>query len=658
MTRDGFEPIRQIVAVGSQPLRPIVPTWVRRAAVASTDEPTPTSVKPVPSDAGDDAAATPIAKQKLPVPSAADQERVGKQLDQTYKVEHVAEKDHALAVELFDVADGPGNSPEERYTLLVKGAGLAASAGDFELAFRRGIDPLSGDYEIDPFEMKQKLLDDSAKSAANPEKIVAIVVTTEQLIDAALADERYDTALELVAMAKKVLSSAHAEPRFRKEATDRLAGRLRDIPAFQKASAVAIEAETTLEKSPDDATANLTLGRWYCLYKRDWDRGLPLLAKGPEGPLKSLAEQELAVNLQLRPQLDLADGWWEVGQKESGPPRDAARLHAGEIYRLQLPNLQPGLKRTAVEQRVKELDAIQSLAPLPTGAVLLLTFDKLTFFKRNGVQYVRDLSGHGNHGLVHGAQLTAGQAGSALSFSPNGDYVECLNSDSLNLAQAVTVSAWIRVRSWRQRTYIVSKDDWNDGHSRGFVLRGDENAAGGIDFTIGSDDWHYGRSHAKLELGQWHHVAAAYDGKITDVYIDGRMSGSSPAPGPISPSSYPLRIGRGAFALTGISTATLTRWLFSRERYLKTKPNLSTRLGKKGKALPRQRTASLRLASRRRKPLQVARLAPPPPPSRETGGSICSAWSTSNTTPLMAIGRGVAMPCSAMPRGTAGSSSR
>ena len=97
MTRDGFEPIRQIIAVGSQPLRPIVPAWVRRAAVASTDEPTPTSVKPVPSDAGDDAAATPTVKQKLPVPSAAEQERVAKQLDETYKVEHVAEKDHALA---------------------------------------------------------------------------------------------------------------------------------------------------------------------------------------------------------------------------------------------------------------------------------------------------------------------------------------------------------------------------------------------------------------------------------------------------------------------------------------------------------------------------------------------------------------------------------
>lgn len=356
LTRDGFEPIRQTLDVGSQPLPPLVPRWIQKAAVATAEQTGP--ITPAPATGGDDAAANQPMKQKLAVPSAAEQAQIVRQLDETYKVEHVAEKDHALAVQLFDTAEGPGNSPAERYTLLTKAAGLAADAGDFELAFRRGIDPLGADFDIDPFEMKQKLLEDAAKTAGRPEQIAAIVVTAEQLIGESLADERYDTALEIATMAKKVAENPRAEPRFRNEATERLARRVREINVLEKASAVAIEAEAALEKSPDDPAANLTLGRWYCLYKRDWDRGLPLLAKSPDGPFKKLAQQELAVDLTLKPQLDLADGWWDIGQKESGMPRDSARLHAGEIYRLQFPNLQPGLKKTSVDQRIKEIDAI------------------------------------------------------------------------------------------------------------------------------------------------------------------------------------------------------------------------------------------------------------------------------------------------------------
>jgi hypothetical protein len=218
------------------------------------------------------------------------------------------------------------------------------------------------------------------------------VAAAEQAIDQALADERYDTALELAATAKKLAESPHAEARFRKEASDRIARRVREIEAIQRAAAVAIEAEATLEKSPDDPTANLTLGRWYCLYKRDWDRGLPYLAKSPDGQFKTLAKLELAVDLTLKPQLDLADGWWDIGQRESGIPRDAARLHAGDIYRLQLPNLQVGLKKTAVEQRLKDIDAIERSAAGATRQIDLL---KLVDVKRDAVNGEWTLSAAG-----------------------------------------------------------------------------------------------------------------------------------------------------------------------------------------------------------------------------------------------------------------------
>jgi hypothetical protein len=379
LTREGYEPIRQTLDIGSQPLPPLAPHWVPIAAVAAAEGPKPSPVTPTPANDGDDAAATQPLK-KLPVPSAAEQAQVAKQLDETYKTEHVVEKDRALAEQMLELADSPGNSPAERYMLFTKAVGLAAGASDFSLAFR-GVDALDAAYEIDGFEMKQKLLDDAAKTITAADQITAAVAAAEQVIDQALADERYDTALELAATAKKLAESPRAEARFRKEATDRIARRVREIETLQKAAAVAIEAEATLEKSPDDPAANLTLGRWYCLYKRDWDRGLPYLAKSPDGPFKKLAQLELAVDLTLKPQLELADGWWDIGQKELGLPRDAARLHAGEIYRLQRPNLQPGLKRSAVEQRLKEVDSITELGSSRRRIDLL----KLVHLKRDAI---------------------------------------------------------------------------------------------------------------------------------------------------------------------------------------------------------------------------------------------------------------------------------
>ncbi len=140
--------------------------------------------------------------KKLPVPSAAEQAQIAKQLDETYPSEHVAEKDHALAEKLLELADSPGNSAAERYMLFTKAVGLAAGTSDFNLAFR-GVDSLDAAYEIDGFEMKQKLLDDAAKTITTADQVAAVVAAAEQVIDQSLADERYDTALELAATAKK-----------------------------------------------------------------------------------------------------------------------------------------------------------------------------------------------------------------------------------------------------------------------------------------------------------------------------------------------------------------------------------------------------------------------------------------------------------------------
>jgi Concanavalin A-like lectin/glucanases superfamily len=729
LIREGFESVNQIVDVGAAGLKPITPIWVNKDATASSRGAAPTEPTPptdVPEPPG--VAADNVAKKRLPVPSDAEQQRITKQLDEAYKTEPLPEKQRALAEQFFTLADQPGTSPDERFMVLMKAVGLAAKVWDLNSALH-GIDLLDAAYEVDSFEIKQRLIDDAVRLAASPEHAAAVLTAAEQIIEQAVAEERYDNALAMADAANKALNKLPAESRARKDAADRLTRRRREIVVLQTASATAVDAQTALDKMPDDPEANSNLGRWYCFYKGDWDRGLPLLAKGKEGSLKSLAQQELAVNLELKPQLELADGWWDVAQKETGLPRDLVRLHAGEIYQLMLPNLQSGVKTTAVEKRLAEIQPIveqrlsqnaarrgawdqfdltqakledgfvrltkdenliitkndysgpldisliartaannirvygprgssvifnwetnpaelrvnrpdgndgpetgslatitvQPLSPhrwyplrwriasdgmeiwiagkavfaekrsydlsakarvavravdsnvdlkslvvtpvttksglgnsgtemrrpspnahLPTGPVLLFTFDKNTFFQRDGQQYVRDLSGNGNHGLVKGTKPVEGRVGDALSFNGDGDGIECASSESLNPASALTVCAWIKMRAARPFASIVSKDDWQNDGARGFVLRTIDDSK--LNFTIGRNGWPGATSSARIDLENWHHVAATYDGKTSVTFLDGVVAGSSETGGPISPSPYNLKIGQDAFA--------------------------------------------------------------------------------------------------------------
>ena len=50
-----------------------------------------------------------------------------------------------------------GSSPAERYMLLMKGAEIAALAGDLNLSLQ-GIDALDADYDIDALEAQAKAL--------------------------------------------------------------------------------------------------------------------------------------------------------------------------------------------------------------------------------------------------------------------------------------------------------------------------------------------------------------------------------------------------------------------------------------------------------------------------------------------------------------------
>jgi hypothetical protein len=158
-----------------------------------------------------------------------------------------------------------------------------------------------------------------------------------------------------------------------------------------------------------------------------------------------------------------------------------------------------------------------------------------------------DSSGNGNDGTFVGdPQWVTGKIGGALEFDGN-DYVNCGNGPSLQIQDEITMAFWFQVEAF-QNTWegFLAKGDNSYRTSRG---DGTGNATHmGISGTSvgGGNGWFNGT--VIVTDGQWHHMAAVYDGAEGRIYIDGALDVASPGTGQINISTYDLYIGENAQA--------------------------------------------------------------------------------------------------------------
>jgi hypothetical protein len=150
-----------------------------------------------------------------------------------------------------------------------------------------------------------------------------------------------------------------------------------------------------------------------------------------------------------------------------------------------------------------------------------------------------DSSKYSNHGRIEGgAEWVDGKSGKALSFNGTDAYVEVPSSDSLKIADAITIEFWLFPRSfvgeWNilrkhtQDTYDYEINAIGDIH---FNLKFVEITTG---IVIGGDD---------VPFDQWTHLAFTYDGNEALMYISGEPVFEQDVSGTIPTSDSPLYIG-------------------------------------------------------------------------------------------------------------------
>lgn len=272
--------------------------------------------------------------KKLPVPSATAQEKARGEIRAVYKDDYGKPDKAVLADELLQKAKETQDSTG-RFVLLQEAKSVAGEALRAELAFE-AIDAMAEGYAVSPIEQKADILQAMAKRPRlSLDQKAAIARAALQVVDEAVGEDNFDMAKKLGRLANQLVRLSKDNDILRE-----IAAKGSQVVAVAKAHAAVQEAMATLKEKPDDAEANLIVGKYQCLNKDNWDKGLPMLAKGSDQKLKRLADKDQNAPTTPKEQVRLGDEWWAV-----------SKGRAKYWYERALPGL-TGFEKDRVKKRV------------------------------------------------------------------------------------------------------------------------------------------------------------------------------------------------------------------------------------------------------------------------------------------------------------------
>jgi hypothetical protein len=335
--------------------------------------PPPATVKPA---AAKPAAAVPATlppaapAARRPEPDAEALKAAEKLVRDTYKADYARRTpadQQAFAARLLTEAAETKDDPAGRYVLLRESRDIAAQAGDATTALS-AIDRLAEAFAVDPLPMKAAALAAVARTARTPEALEALTGACLAAADEAADAEQYETALALLSRAESSARQARNTA-----AASRALSRRKEIEPIRAEHLKIADSLKTLLSNPDDPAANLAVGIFRCLFREDWERGLPMLAKGSDPALKALADREIARPETADQQVALGDAWWDAASQKSGPARTGCLARAAHWYEQALPKLE-GIAKIKADKRIQEWEKLQQPGGGPGPAVDLLAW--------------------------------------------------------------------------------------------------------------------------------------------------------------------------------------------------------------------------------------------------------------------------------------------
>jgi hypothetical protein len=135
-----------------------------------------------------------------------------------------------------------------------------------------------------------------------------------------------------------------------------------------------------------------------------------------------------------------------------------------------------------------------------------------------------DSSGFGNDGTVNGATWADGKYGKALSFDGNDDYVNTVDSASLDVGGALTISLWMKTTVQQSNKGLVL----HDANSYKYMAYLHE-LSGDLYFFVktasGQSYARYNGANGEFSTGAWFHIVFTYDKTLSSnrlkIFVNG-----------------------------------------------------------------------------------------------------------------------------------------
>lgn len=289
--------------------------------------------------------------QRIPEPDAESQKVSSKAVKDLFKAEY-ARKTPAdqldLARKLLTTSADASLDMTTKYVCLTEARDLAAGAGDATLALD-AVSQIGKYYMVGVPAMKLAVLNRMAPLARDADRQRALGRAYYDLARESVQAEDYDTASAAASKAEPLLRGKEAG------LTERVAELRKDLSTLKN------EHQKVKAALDNPATGDAdAVGRYLCFVRNEWASGLKLLAESGKGPVKDLAAKDLANPDAVESQVEVADGWWQLGQAEKMSWKKTHILgRSRRWYEMAQPNA-TALLKVRVNKRLVELEGATS----------------------------------------------------------------------------------------------------------------------------------------------------------------------------------------------------------------------------------------------------------------------------------------------------------
>jgi hypothetical protein len=327
----------------------------------------PIAVDPLPHDPKTPEA--PAVPERSPIPTADALREAKSLIDDIFSAEIAAAKSDAeklkLANQFLRSARDTNDDPAARYELLLRTKNLAAQTGTPALALS-AIERMGESYDVDVIVLKSETLVTMSRSTLSKQQHADLAERILAFIETAFANERADVAESLFTAASASAAKARDTAVVREVRV-----RTRELKSMLETIKAVAKAKQQLADNPDDAAANLAVGKFHCFVKNDWDSGLTLLAKGGDEALASAANLDLTAPTDPDAMIKVGDAWWQIAADTSGADAVGMKTRCQFWYSRALPQL-TGLVKAKVSRRLDDLNdalaKVDGAADKPDGA--------------------------------------------------------------------------------------------------------------------------------------------------------------------------------------------------------------------------------------------------------------------------------------------------